>query len=263
MMRRKGKGRKLAVPRGITATQNQFCKVVETIAFQDVLPGVQPPDSFNLMEFSRARFMATGFQFYKAAKCTWTYYPLYNTFATDSAVTGDTVPYIYTAMNRTGDAVLPNTLQAFQAMGAKPVKFVNKHIVSYRPNWVTPGLPIRLNGSSGNFVEVVLGSRSCYDWIDSSPSRSINNSGAPPQNNTGQLSSVDPPTITADLNLPAFTVQPVNSACYSVMYHGHNAIFDQFVTTGDLKPIGRLTLTVEWHFKSPIWNSRFTQGVNV
>ena len=260
---RKGrKGRKSVVPRGITATQNQFCKVTETIAFQDILPGVQAPDSFNLMNFNRARFMATGFQHYKAARCVWTYYPLYNTFATDSAVTGDTVPYIYTAMNRTGDATLPNTLAAFQAMGAKPVKFIKKHVVSYRPNWVTPGLPIRLNGSSGNFVEVVLGSRACYDWIDTSPRSSINNSGGPPQNTTGQLNFIEPPTITTDLSLPAFTVQPVNSACYSVMYNGHNTIFDQFVTTGDLRPIGRLTLTVEWHFKSPIWNSKFTQGVN-
>ena len=261
---RKGKKRtnRRNIPRGITAVQNQFCKVTETVAYQDILPGVQSPDSFNLMQFTRARFMATGFQHYKAAKCTWTYYPLYNTFATDTAVQGDTVPYIYTAMNRTGDGIAPASLAAFQAMGAKPVKFIKKHIVSYRPNWTTPGLPIQLLGSSGNYVDVTLGTRPCYDWIDSSPFLSKNNAGAPGQNTTGQLFVVEPPTIASDLNLALYTTVQTKSAAASVMYHGHHAIFDQFVTAGVEKAIGRLTLTVEWHFKSPIWKDNLFQSYN-
>jgi len=257
-------GKKSRVPRGITATQQQFCKVTETVAFQDILPGVQAPDSFNLMAFTRARYMANGFQFYKAAKCTWTYYPLYNTFATDAAVQGDTVPYIYTTMNRTGDSALPNNLQAFQAMGAKPVKFIKKHVVSYVPNWVTPGLPVKLTGSSGNTIELMMGSRPCYDWINNTSLRAVLNSGIPAQNLTSQLIPNTPQDLANHIGgAAAYALSAPTSACYEVIYNGHNTIFDQFVTSGELRPIGRLTLTVEWHFKCPIWDSRISQNINL
>jgi len=261
-LRGKRSGRKSVIPRGITTTQDQYCKVTETVAYQNVLPGVQSPNSFNLMEFSRARFMATGFQHYKAAKCTWQYVPLYNTYATELAASGDTIPYIYTSMNRTGDSNNPNTLAAFQAMGAKPVKFIKKHVVSYKPNWTTTGLPIRLEGSNGNYFDYQLGSRPCYDWIDTSPWLSTNNVGSPAQQTTGQVYPIVPPTLPTDVSVSSFTPLQPKSAAYSVMYHGHRAIFDQFLTAGDAAPIGRLILTVEWHFKSPIWQANITQNRN-
>jgi len=266
-LRKRGKrgGKKSSIPRGITTQQNQYCKVTETVAFQDILPGVQPINSFNLMDFTRARFMATGFRKYKAVKCVWSYEPLYNTFATESGTTGDTVPYIYTAMNRSGDTVEPNNLAAFQAMGAKPIKFIKKHVVSYKPNWVTPGLPVKTlsNASSGGQNEYTLGSRACYDWIDSSPQGSTNNVAGPPaQNRTGQLLPAEPGDFADNVGFSGWTTKMINSACYSVMYNGHTAIFDQFVTVSDAQKIGRLTLTVEWHFKEPIWDSRITQNNN-
>ena len=265
-LRKRGKrgAKKSKLVRGLTVQQNQFCKVIETVRFQDILPGVQAPDSFNLMEFARARYMANGFQFYKAAKCTWTYEPLYNTYATETGNTGDTVPYIYVTMNRTGDSLLPVTLDAFQAMGAKPVKFIRKHIVSYRPNWVTPGLPIKVVSPDGtNRIDYTLGSKCEYGWINSSPLNARNNVGAPvSQNTSGLVVPVEPLTFAADVSVPSYNVTGANSAAYSVMYNGHNTIFDQFINTGDNQKIGRVTLTVEWHFKCPIWDKRISQNIN-
>lgn len=260
-------GRKTNIPRGITTQQNQFCKVVETVTVEDVIPGVQAPACFNLMDFNRARFMAVGFQHYKAAKCTWTYEPLYNTYQ-DGGPTGsggDTIPYIYSAMNRTGDSVLPTNLASFQAMGARPVKFNKKHVISYVPNWTTPGQQVLARNAVGQDPLIFsLGAQSCYNWIDSSSYRSQNNvpttSGTPPVLNvTGQNFPVENPGLASQLQLTAgATTLTARQASYAVLYQGHSAFFDQATSSGT-QAIGRLTLTVEWHFKTPLWYNSFIQ----
>lgn len=261
--RRKSKrsGKKLSVPKGITSTPRQYCTVTETIQVQDIVPGVQGLASFNLMQFQRARFMALAFRHYKAAKCTWSYEPLFNTFANDTAGNNDTVPYLYSVMNRTGDGVLPNSLAAFQAMGARPIKFLRKHNITYRPNWNTPGLPFDVNGT-----QFMLGSKLEYGWIDSSPYNSRINvpTGNPftQQNVSGLFIPATNTQLPADVAAPSGTVTTTTSASYSVEYNGHDVVFDQYVTAGAEQKIGRLTLTVEWHFKTPVWWSRLEQATN-
>lgn len=257
-LRKRGKrSNKARVPRGITTTDNQYCKVVETVAIQDILPGIQAADSFSLMLFQRARYMAVGFKHYKAAKCTWTYEPLYNTFADDAAAPGDTIPYIYTAMNRTGDAVAPVNLLSLQAMGAKPVKFNKKFSVSYKPNWNTPGLPVILSSNtSSDKTQVMLGSKAEYGWIDSSPYRSKNTITT---NFTGTLIPLFPSTLEQDVQAPTYTASAVQNASYDVLYNGHITIFEQQVKNPDVRPIGKLTLTVTWLFKTPVWFNQTTQ----
>lgn len=255
-------GRRSNIPRGITTQQNQYCKVVETVNIQDVLPGLQVNNSFNLMNFSRARYMAVGFQHYRAAKCTWTYEPLYNTYQ-DGAGGGDTIPYIYTTMNRTGDAILPTNLASFQAMGAKPVKFNRKHVVSYVPNWTTPGQQVLAAAATGQSQGLYsLGAQACYNWIDSSSYRSQNNAvnaAGVTTEVTGQLISIQDPDLPANLQLSAgTTTTTARQASYNVIYNGHNCFFDQ-QNSGGTATIGRLTLTVEWHFKTPLWYSSFVQ----
>ena len=261
--RRKSKrsGKKLTVPKGITTTQSQYCTVTETIQVQDIQAGVQGLASFNLMQFTRARFMALAFRHYKAAKCTWTYEPLFNTFANDTSGNNDTVPYLYSAMNRTGDGVAPNNLAAFQAMGARPVKFLRKHNISYVPNWNSPGMPFQVNDT-----EFMLGAKLEWGWIDSSPYLSKNRvaTGSPPatQEIAGQLFTATNPQLPSDVGAPGGTLTTTRNVSYSVEYNGHDVIFDQFTRSGDLIPIGRLTLTVEWHFKTPVWWSRLSQNSN-
>lgn len=259
---RKGRSKRTGGARGITTTKNQMCKVTETIAIQDILPGVQPVSAFTLMEFSRARYLAVGFQHYKAAKCTYTYEPLFNTYA-DDAPGSDTIPYLYSAMNRTGDSAAPNNLLALQSMGARPVKFNKKHVISYKPNWNTPGLTVNLTSlTNSDKTSVRLGSKAEYGWIDASPFQSRNNVAGPPaQNTTGELFSVLPADLPADISAPTYQADAQRSAAYDVVYNGHNVIFDQ-ATRNELRPIGRLTLTVEWHFKTPVWLSNISQNLN-
>jgi len=264
--RRARRARKLNVPRGITATQNQFCKVTETIAIQNLVPGVQPPAAFNLMMFSRARYMAVGFQHYKAAKCTWSYEPFFNTFQDDTVTpNNDTIPYLYSSMNRTGDGLCPNNLAAMQAMGAKPVKFLRKHLISYRPNWNTPGNEVKVTDGAvtPTITTYSLGQQACYNWIDSTASSSRNNVGLPTQDTTANLFPTnDNGNIPTYVSLPSGTASSQRSLSFCVIYNGHDVIFEQTQQSQSGQAIGKLTLTVEWHFKTPLWASNISQGLN-
>ena len=262
---RKGKKvqRKSNVPRGLTTQNNQICRVVETVAYNDIQPNTVSTAFFTLMQFERARYLSAGFQYYKAAKCTWTYEALYNTFqeaAIPGGIVGDTVPQLYATMNRTGDAAIPNTIESMQGMGSRPTKFTRTHKISYKPNWNTPGLPVSVNIIGGATTQYMAGSQACYNWIENTNFLQVTNVGTPAQNNSGQLIHHISDSLNTDagINAPSNNQSP-SSLAHSVVWNGHDVYFQQLQSNNDV-PVARLVLTVEWHFKKPIWNYNVTQN---
>ena len=248
--------RKTAVPRGITTSPNQMARVVETIDLGTITPNSSNLQSFQLTNFRRAHYMSAAFAFYRAAKCTYTYQPLFNVFQDLSG--SSSLPNIYTLMNRQGDINLPQSaIDIFTATGSSPRKFNTPHKVSYKPNWTTPGMPT-LTVSQGTLLvsNFIQGSQTCYNWVNkSSKGQKMYPSGAG-ANDSGVLTTLGPDNTT----FASTTFIAPNSACDAVAYLGHDVFVEQKFDTNP-NPVARVTLTVEWEFKGPIWNNLIRQDI--
>ena len=225
---RKGrKGRKSGFPSiaGIKPSQ-QNATIIETIEFADLSANEVQYCGFNLSEFPRAAAVATNFEMYKAEKVVWTYEPLYNTYQDN--VGGISKPYVYVSMNRRQRIMNFPTLSNVQAMGARGVPLTSKRVVSYRPNWISPGLTTFTPGGTNTFTQ---GTRPQYSWLMSSPG-------------TGQVLPSDPATPFSPYVAP-------NSA----LYNGHIVYADQAVAEapGHLR-VARVTCTVHWRFKGAVFD---------
>jgi hypothetical protein len=221
---------------------NQMAKIQETVEFTDMLADQVYNFNFNLSQFQRASDLAPNFKWYKAAKVEWRIDALYNTFQESS--TG-TVPYIYKVMNRTQSAQ-PLNIQDIQAQGAKPVKFVGAHKVSYRPNWCVLG-PLQTQPVAGTGSLVAAspiyanGLKAVYDWISS------------PEGNAGQNNTASNPLAFAPIKpTPGFAgvSQSVVNAPNQTIYNGHAVFIDQLIPVAAL-PVARVSCTVTWLFKDP------------
>jgi hypothetical protein len=141
--KKKGGSKKLAVPRSLGVIP-QYCRIQETVDQIELIANESYAGIFQLSSFKRASAVATNFRFYRPAKVIWTYEPKFNTF--QQSATGDTIgmPYLYIAMNRTQDNNIA-TLEDIQAQGSRPMKFSSKKVISYVPNWCSPGLMLLNN----------------------------------------------------------------------------------------------------------------------
>lgn len=246
--KRKGRGRKTRVPRSVRGGFNDFgqmARIKETVGYVDVLPNMGYNFNFNLSQYRRAMNLAPNFKWYKPTKVTWTIEPLYNTFQDGNAGTEITVPYLYMTMNRTQDST-GLSLEDIQAMGAKPQKLVNKKVISYRPNWCSPGLntyavqPVQ-GSPSGTVNSLIrftnMGLKAQYDWV---------------------ASPVQPVPDPADPNEPSYIVPdlPFNTGqdgmnavnASQVVYNGHTIWIEQL---GSTQRCARVVATVHWSFKDP------------
>lgn len=230
-LKRKG-GRKSAFPSvaGIKTSQ-QNASIIETIEFNDLSANAVQYFAFNLAEFPRAQAVSTNFEMYKAEKVVWTYEPLYNTY--QDTVGGLSKPYVYVAMNRRQRSLTNNTLQNVQAMGARGVPLTSKRIVTYRPNWVSPGLTALSPGATPSAY--TQGTRAQYSWLMSSPG-------------TSQM-------LPSSLLTPYSPYVAPNYAAYN----GHLVYADQAVAEGTGHPrVARVTCTVHWRFKGAVFDATQT-----
>ena len=237
------RARKVRRGRARQGSKAQTARIIETIDFTDLNPGVNYNFNFNLSQFVRASQLAPNFKWYKAAKVTWQVEPLYNTFQ-DGTTGGEvTMPYMYSVMNRTQDNTLLN-LNDFQAMGCKPNKLISKKTMTYRPNWCSGGLNIQLaDVTKGLLTEVPqLGLKAQYSYL------------ACPRITTG---FPNPNVVTLSPAAPDTIIPPGVSGIMAknwvnaVVYNGHSVYIDQGVPTGTLQPCAKVVATVEWHFKDP------------
>lgn len=241
--RRTGKLRVPRAPRGMN-DHGQMARIKETVGYIDVLPNTGYNFNFNLSQYRRALQLAPNFKWYKPTRVEWTIEPLYNTFQDGNVGTEITMPYIYMTMNRTQDTT-GLSLEDIQAMGAKPQKLVSKKVISYRPNWCSPGLNTYANnvfstptGVANAMVRFTnLGLKANYDWVAS-----------PVQINSDPASPNDPSYIVPVL--PFNTGQDGMNAvnCSQVIYNGHTIWIEQL---GSTQRVARVTATVHWSFKDP------------
>lgn len=226
--RRRGKKISSFPATGGIKTSQQNATIIETIEFNDLSGNMVQYAGFTLSEFPRAAAVATNFEMYKAEKVVWTYEPLYNTF--QDSVAGISKPYLYIVMNRRQRAQNFPTLQNVQATGARGIPLTNKRIVSYRPNWLSPGLTAFTAGATPS--PYTQGTQAQYSWLMSSPG----------------TTQVIPST-------PATPFSP-NVAPNSAYYNGHIAYADQAVAGGSDNPrVARVTCTVHWRFKGAVFDT--------
>lgn len=242
--KRKG-NRKSRVPKHLTPKIPQFSKVVESISIQDMESNLPYQRTFSLNDFNRARYESVNWQFFKANRVTYTYEPLYNTYQDGNDNTALSAPYLYQKMNRTQDNEIPLGLGDLQGMGAMPRKLTNTHKFSYKPNWCTQGLTAVASQGAGVYA---LGAKTEYGWINNSSHDFTQ--ASPTTRNAGVLIPDQAGAVGTILN--AQTVHQLPSYC---LYNGHDDFIDQkFAGTSPNQVICRVTITVEWHFKSPMYN---------
>lgn len=238
-----------------TNGMGQMASIVETKQETDMLSGLIKFGTFTLSEFPRAAELAPYFKFYRAAKVVYTYEPLYNTFQDTAGAISK--PYIYIAMNRTQEANQPGVgLAQLQAQGARPRALTKNIVVSYKPNWCSPGVSIVYtdNALMGKVVySEPQGLKVENAWL-STPDAStygVNRAERVTLLTTGPVISPFPPGGGA-VNA-AYPVVQANC----VQYNGHVAYVDQSIGNASGNPIARVTISVHWEFKGAKCNRIF------
>jgi len=228
------------------AEKGQTCRVIETYEAVDINSNQGTQHVFNLAQFARASNIATNFKWYRAARVTWTYDPLYNTF--QDGVNAASKPYMYTVMNRAQqeNTINMGTVQQFQSTGARPTPFITQKKISYKPNWCSPGLLQVRTNTDGSKDYSSNGLQPQYGWL-----ATPNQLRKATQADQIAGDSGDYPTYLS--NPPPGGANVVNSFVYNnmVIYNGHHTFIDQKFTGGEtpIDPVARLTVTVVWEFK--------------
>lgn len=231
---RSKRGGKLAVPAAMRTSPDQFASVTETFQYNDSLPNIAYGRVFSLGDFARASRIASNYKWYKAAKVTYTYTPLYNTFQNEVGAT-ISKPQLYFKMNRSQDA-LPVNLGSIQACGAKPQQFTSNKTISYVPNWCSPGLIAEnRNTVTGDIFEIFqMGLQAQTAWLPTSGTKNYEN---------GDL--ITPVTAPGLINLGVRNTYVWPSR---VLYNGH---VDYIYQENSTEPVYSLVITVKWMFKQP------------
>jgi len=244
-LRKAARKQRRRVPRSLVSNpQNQGASIIETIVVKgSIVTNAQVGlNIFDLSLFARAQQTAALYKFYKADWCEWEYQPRFNLYGNSTAIT---VPYMYTAMNRTQDSAIglgPGTAQQFMTtQGAIPRKFTNKIVVKYRPNWCSPGLvAARGNVATGDVNGVgMMGVQVQYGWL-SSP----DNVYTPGSVNTVQT------LADASGSIPNGFITTPNFP-QAAQYNGHYTWFDDASAGNVENVVGDIVLRVKWSFKNP------------
>ena len=237
-LRRGRKGGILAVPRSMHSSPDQYASLTESILFKDTLPNIPSYRRCALSSFFRATSVAPNYKWYKVAKCTWTYTPLYNTFQENGSSVAVAKPQILFQMNRTQDSLQNTTDFDMLSMGSKPQQFVKNKVISYVPNWCSPGLIATSADPDTGFIKNVYqsGLRANTDWLASPPIDPYVAASAMQPLTDGNLISAK--QAVTDLIVPG-----------NVEYNGH---IDYVYQENATAPVYTLVLTVTWLFKQPV-----------
>lgn len=181
-----------------------------------------------ITRFPRAMAMAKLFKFYRAKRVIYEYRPDQNTFQAGAGQVA--IPYAYYIMNRSGMNSSGQTIPEYLAMGARPIKFTQKLLVSYKPNTIqiSDVLQAPIPSSGGT---VSIGRTPLYDkWYSTD--------------------GLNFPASYIDTSFPISNpaLQPANNMSV-VQYFGHDIYFEQAAPAE--ADIGSLSITVEWEFKVP------------
>jgi len=211
----------------------QHAVITESIDYGQFESNTAEMASLQITSFPRALVVAKSFKFYKLKSVEWIYTPDANTFQGGGA---EGKPYLYYAMNRTGDASAV-TLNGLQAQGSVPISFTKPVNIRYTPNLVQTLNAVAKSGGGG-LVDNAIGNTPMYNrWLA-----------------TKYLvtpSSLDA-TPTGELPLSQFN-HPI--------YYGHNWIVNQ---TGGTNTVGYYSVKCVWEFKeSQVQTTQTTQSNTV
>jgi len=174
----------------------------------------------------RAMAMAKLFKFYRIKRVIFEYRPDQNTFQAGAGQVA--IPYAYYIMNRSGMNSSGQTLPEYLAMGARPIKFTQKLLISYKPNTIQVSDVLASQVGQQN---VTVGRQPLYDKWYSTDGLNF------------PASYID---TSIGIGNPA--VQPANNMSV-VQYFGHDIYFSQQAPAE--ADIGTSSVTVEWEFKVP------------
>lgn len=228
--------------RSQTFATKQMATIQETVEFDDLKVNTISNMSFSLSQFDRASALAPSFKWYKATKVEWKLNPQFNLYSDGVAL--ESVPYMYTRMNRTQDSLFISK-DDLQSMGAKPVKFTSPRTLKYVPNWCSGGLTTFSKDPATGYV---IGGTS---------------QGLKPQYSYLACPGVDPPGSGVAQFTPIdgrdAPVIPLNSGMYdvatnAVRYNGNDIFFDQLYAQGS-SVVAKVTCTVTWSFRDPNFNN--------
>jgi len=241
---RKGKGmrrlgrkprvqRPVRAPRAIaTAGRGQYATIVETQDGPDLNTNTTYAAWLNLSRFPRASVMASQFQFYRLKSVTYTYEPLYNSFIADNTANTYSKPYMFMCMNRIQDFASVTYAQLIST-GAQPQTFTGKKVITYKPNWCSPGLiSVSSTGSALNGI-VQQGLKVQYGWL-----------AAPGQFQTAVQQELLYPPINDSTAAPTAAQISANT----VVYNGH-ALYIQQDSPAAATPVCKQSITCVWEFK--------------
>jgi hypothetical protein len=114
---------------------------------------------FNIQECPRALTVARSFRWYRLKSVRYIYTPEYNVFQEG---VGNTKPYMFRVMNRTGDNALL-TVNQMESMGAVPIPFTKTIKFSYKPNLIQA---VQLGGSRTNDATLPIGAQPLFHkWL--------------------------------------------------------------------------------------------------
>lgn len=218
-----------------------YAQITETLELPNIDANATTTEYFHLGEFPRAFDLAKNFKFYRAKKVLWKYQPIYNIFG--EGATGDTVPYIYTIMNRTQEIGNVYTIDQIQEMGGIPQKFSAPKVLTYTPNWCTPGLQAYKQtvvtvpeGPTKVISDIVSqGLTKHYGWLMT------------PVSDYSQMAPSDI-AISSTMTNAQYLQEKVLPA--QVLYNGHLVHVQQEIV-GAVPEVGKVTCTVVWEFKGP------------
>lgn len=244
-VRRARRAPRARIGRSLAVKAPQMARIIETIEGNDLFANNNYANIFSLRQFTRASQLAPCFKFYRATKVTWTYDPLYNTFQESGSGAAPGAPYFYSRMNRTQDNY-NYTVTQLQQMGATPKRFTSQRKITYRPNWMSPGLGVARQNTEAPYDVAAngsLGAKVQYSWLPSPGPAQV--PGQPIADSTVMIPANAQGPIAANVTLdPIFT--------NTVTYNGHSLFIDQqYLPTDTTWAVCRLTCTVHWEFKDP------------
>lgn len=137
------KGRKTRRPRKNNMDVREFASLTERVTQTDPGGGALQLNklysklNYQLADYERASTVARGYQFYRITGITLSFKPNLDTFAIGS---GQTKPYLYYLIDKSGAVPSNISLEGMKKMGAKPIAFDEKPItIKWKPSVLLAG----------------------------------------------------------------------------------------------------------------------------
>lgn len=218
------KGKKMMLVRkrrGQMVGGANIAKLTETIQLTDINASTPYDAQINLTQFPRAVSVANSYQQYRITKVEYRYKPLWDTY-TAADISGTTLPYLYSVMNRNGSTPAYFDQNWLVAQGAKGRRLDDKVLkVIYKPNIVL-GSVSNANAMGSGGVLDNAGQIKISPWL-------------PTQADTQASGGVQPPA-------------PLTGGTNTTLHYGHSFYVEM---EGTKIKVSQFEVVAHFEFKQP------------